>query len=52
MRDTGKSKTSVWRWQERLADEGFEGLLRGKTRPSRIKKARRLGGRAHRLLDV
>ena len=38
MRDTGKSKTCVWRWQERFADEGFEGLLRDKTRPSRIPK--------------
>ena len=36
MRDTGKSKTCVWRWQERFADEGFGGLLRDKTRPSRI----------------
>jgi transposase len=41
MRDTGKSKTCVWRWQERFADESFEGLLRDKTRPSRIPK---LGG--------
>ena len=32
----GKSKTCVWRWQERFATEGFEGLLRDKTRPSRI----------------
>jgi hypothetical protein len=38
MRDTGKSKTCVWRWQERFADSGFEGLLRDKTRPSRISK--------------
>ena len=37
MRQTGKSKTCVWRWQERFATEGFEGLLRDKTRPSRIK---------------
>jgi len=36
MRQTGKSKTCVWRWQERFAVEGFEGLLRDKTRPSRI----------------
>ena len=36
MRQTGKSKTCVWRWQERFASEGFEGLLRDKTRPSRI----------------
>jgi hypothetical protein len=38
MRDTGKSKTCVWRWQERFADEGFESLLRDKTLPSRISK--------------
>jgi transposase len=36
MRRTGKSKTCVWRWQERFAEEGFEGLLRDKTRPSRV----------------
>src|SRR3984957_4771567 len=38
MRETSKSKTCVWRWQERFSDEGFEGLLRDKTRPSRITK--------------
>ena len=37
MRRTGKSKTCVWRWQERFMEEGLEGLLRDKTRPSRIK---------------
>jgi transposase len=37
MRETGKSKTCVWRWQERFA-EGVAGLLRDKTRPSRIPK--------------
>jgi transposase len=36
MRLTGKSKTCVWRWQERFAEEGVDGLLRDKTRPSRI----------------
>ena len=36
MRRTDKSKTCVWRWQERFAREGFVGLLRDKTRPSRI----------------
>src|SRR5471032_3317623 len=36
MRQTGKSKTCVWRWQERFIEEGFDGLLRDKTRPSRI----------------
>jgi transposase len=35
-RRTGTSKTSVWRWQERFAAEGVPGLLRDKTRPSRI----------------
>ena len=28
MRETGKSKTCVWRWQERFAVEGVDGLLR------------------------
>jgi transposase len=36
MRRSGKSKTCVWRWQERFAEEGVGGLLRDKTRPSRI----------------
>jgi transposase len=36
MRHTGKSKTCVWRWQERFMAEGVDGLLRDKTRPSRI----------------
>src|SRR3982750_2935158 len=35
MRRTGKSKTCVWRWQERFMEEGFDGLLRDKTRPAR-----------------
>src|ERR1700749_4182826 len=38
MRETGKSKTCVWRWQERFAAEGGEGLLHDKTRPSRVPK--------------
>ena len=38
MRETDKSKTCVWRWQERFAAEGFDGLLRDKTRRSRIPK--------------
>jgi len=37
MRRTAKSKTCVWRWQGRFAEEGLDGLLRDKTRPSRIK---------------
>ena len=36
MRQTGKSKTCVWRWQERFMQAGYDGLLRNKTRPSRI----------------
>jgi transposase len=35
MRQTGKSKSVVWRWQERFMQEGVDGLLRDKTRPSR-----------------
>ena len=33
MRETGKSKTCVWRWQERFMPEGVNGLLRDKSRP-------------------
>lgn len=36
MRTTGKSKTCVWRWQERFAEQGVDGLLRDKTRPPGI----------------
>src|SRR5215208_4975607 len=36
MRRTGKSKPSVWRWQERFMREGVPGLLRDRTRPARI----------------
>jgi transposase len=36
MRRTGKTKTVVWRWQERFMRDGVAGLLRDKTRPSRI----------------
>jgi len=36
MRHTGKSKPCVWRWQERFVEEGVDGLLRDKTRPSRV----------------
>ena len=36
MRQTGKSKTCVWRWQERFMQAGYDGLLHDKTRPSRI----------------
>lgn len=34
MAAVGKSKTCVWRWQERFMQEGVAGLLREKTRPS------------------
>lgn len=37
MRQTGKPKTCVRRWQERFIEEGFNGLLRYKTRRSRVK---------------
>ena len=33
MTETGKSKTCVWRWQERFMHEGVGGLLRDKSRP-------------------
>ena len=36
MREAGVSKTAFWRWQERFAQEGLDGLLRDKTRPARI----------------
>ena len=36
MRRTGKSKVTVWRWQERFMTEGIAGLRRDKTRASRI----------------
>jgi transposase len=36
MRRTGLSKPSVWRWQQRYIEAGVDGLLRDKTRPSRI----------------
>ena len=35
---TGKSKTCVWRWQERFMSEGVDGLLQEKTRPPGIPK--------------
>ena len=33
MAKTGKSKTCVWRWQERFMHEGVNGLLRDRFRP-------------------
>jgi hypothetical protein len=37
MSQTGKSKTCVWRWQERFAQDGFADLLHDMTLPSCIK---------------
>jgi transposase len=36
MAATTRSKTCVWRWQERFIAEGVDGLLRDKTRPPGI----------------
>ena len=36
MRHADATKTTVWRWQERYMTDGVDGLLRDKTRPSRI----------------
>src|SRR4051794_33588096 len=36
VRGTGKSKPCVWRGQERFMREGVPGLLRDRTRPSRV----------------
>jgi transposase len=36
MRRAGVAKTAVWGWQERFMVAGVDGLLRDKTRPSRI----------------
>jgi transposase len=33
MRQVGCAKATVWRWQERFAAEGVDGLLRDKSRP-------------------
>ena len=34
MAATDKSKTCIWRWQDRFMQEGVDGLLRDKTRPA------------------
>jgi len=36
MREIGKAKTCVGRWQERFAEDGVARLLRDKTQPSRV----------------
>jgi hypothetical protein len=46
MRATGKAKTVIWRWQERVGEEGVAGLWRDKTRPLRIRRWA-TGGRTH-----
>src|SRR5256885_9709613 len=43
MHRTGKSKTCVWRWQERFAEAGGAGLLRNKTPPPRGQALRQEG---------
>src|ERR1700730_16691130 len=53
MRQTGKSKTCVWRWQERFMAEGFEGArlarpARALRLPLHADVAERAGGLAHR----
>ncbi len=50
MRETGKSKTCVWRWQERFVAEGVDGLLRDKTALSHP-EARSFRRRARRGSD-
>ena len=37
----GISRPMAWRWQQRFAEEGIEGLLRDKTRPPGIRQCRR-----------
>jgi transposase len=37
-RQTGKSKPTIWRWQERFMAAGVDGLLRDATRPGRKKR--------------
>jgi transposase len=36
MRRARASKPTVWRWQDRYIEAGIDGLLRDKTRPSRV----------------
>ena len=37
LRQTGKSKPTIWHWQERFMAEGVDGLLRDKT-GSRVRR--------------
>ena len=52
MRRTAKSKTCVWRWQERFLEDGFDGLLREETRPSQNQAAHGRGDGACGRLDA
>ena len=52
MRQTGKSKVTVWRWQERFMAQGVDGPLRDKSRPSRIPAAGGDGAQAHGCADA
>jgi hypothetical protein len=38
---SGASRPSVWRWQQRFAEEGMAGLLRDKTRLPAARRCRR-----------
>ena len=33
MREVGVSKTTVWRWQDYLAEAGVAGLIKGRSKP-------------------
>src|SRR3954469_320828 len=48
MRQTGKAKPSVWRWQARYLEAGAAGLVRDRTRPARI--PRRATGLVERVV--
>jgi hypothetical protein len=51
MRETGKSKTCVWRWQERYMVDGVDGLVRDKDAPAADCTARPGGHRSGGRLD-
>lgn len=36
VRELGTTKNTVWRWRDRFHEQGVDGLLHDKTRPSRI----------------
>ena len=43
------SRRPVWRWQERFMRAGYDGLLRDKTRPSRIPHSTRSRFRSEKI---